>query len=173
MEEILGAIRTSLAGGNWLGAIVLALTLPDICGKLEGTNKSSSARYCEWFEKYLTQYKGYLSGSDCYALRCSFLHEGSDNIETQRSRDVLDRFIFMTGGPHCFYFSKSKFGDSKYDGKDVLVLNLQSFCHDIVEAVEKWLLNSVGDQTIEQNLDNMLKINEPGFAINKAIRFGQ
>ncbi len=77
MERIIKSIEKSVENKNWYSALVLALTLPDICGKFEDKGKSSSKRYSEWFDKYLgEEYDGYLSGNDCYALRCSFLHEG-------------------------------------------------------------------------------------------------
>ena len=86
MEKILQSIENSLKNQNWYSALVLSLIIPDICGKFEDNDKSSSQRYPEWFEKYLgKKYDGYLSGSDCYALRCSFLHEGLNKITQQRA----------------------------------------------------------------------------------------
>lgn len=97
MEKILQSIEYALQNENWYAAITVALIIPDICGKFEDSKKSSSKRYPEWFEKHLSQkYKGYLSGNDCYALRCSFLHEGSDEITHQRVREVLDYFVFTS-----------------------------------------------------------------------------
>ena len=37
----------------------------------------------------------FLSGADCYALRCAFLHEGRDEITDQRAGEVLDAFAFV------------------------------------------------------------------------------
>jgi hypothetical protein len=107
----------------------LSLILPDICGKFKDSNKSFSERYPEWFDKYLGErYNGYLSGKDCYALRCSFLHEGSDGISQQRARKVLDYFVFIPNGAHCNKLSNCHFGDPKYDGKEILQLSVSKFC---------------------------------------------
>jgi hypothetical protein len=77
------AIRKSLKEENWYAALSVALTLPDICGKLQNPDLGSSRRYVMWFNDYLKpMYTGkvgpdriehvFLSGEDAYALRCSY-----------------------------------------------------------------------------------------------------
>ncbi len=39
--------------------------------------------------------QAFLSGNDCYALRCAYLHEGSDNISQQNAKEVVDKFHFI------------------------------------------------------------------------------
>lgn len=167
MENILKSIENSLQNKNWYSALVLSLILPDICGKLEGNNKSSSERYPEWFNTYLgKKYDGFLSGNDCYALRCAFLHEGSSNIEKQRAKDVLDHFVFVSNGAHCNRFSNCYFGDPRYDGKNFLQLSVYNFCQDMIEATKQWL----NDTPVTKNLSEMLEIHENGFSIGNAIK---
>lgn len=167
MENILKSIENSLQNKNWYSALVLSLILPDICGKIEGNNKSSSERYPEWFDKYLGQkYYSFLSGSDCYALRCSFLHEGSSNIENQRAKDVLDHFVFVSNGVHCNRFSNCYFGDPKYDGKDFLQLSIYHFCQDMIAATKRWL----NDKSVTKNLYGILEIHENGFSIGNVVK---
>jgi hypothetical protein len=107
MKNIINAIEISLQSNNLYSALILSLVLPDICAKLEGSKRCSTERYPEWFDKYLgKKYEGHLSGHDCYALRCSYLHEGHGTIEErdasdkQRAKDVLDRFEFLASGAH-------------------------------------------------------------------------
>ena len=118
MENIIKSIEKSLRDKNWYSALILSLVLPDICGKFEDAGKSSSQRYPEWFDKYLGEkYKGDLSGKDCYALRCAFLHEGSSNIEGQNAKDEIDEFVFSSSEHHRTRISKCYFGNPRYDGK--------------------------------------------------------
>ena len=155
MDKVIKSIENSLKNKNWYSALVLSLILPDICAKLEGSNKSSSERYPEWFNTYLgKKYNGFLSGNDCYALRCAFLHEGSSNIEKQRAKGVLDHFVFVSNGSHCNRFNNFFFGDPKYDGKNFLQLSVNNFCQDMIEATKQWL----GDPTVTKNLSEMLEI---------------
>ncbi|MBN2771358.1 MAG: hypothetical protein JXR90_11740 [Spirochaetes bacterium] len=96
MDEIVISLKTALMNNNFTAALMIALAIPDICGKLE-EKKISSSRYIEWIDKYMdSKYCGMLSGNDCYALRCSILHEGSDDISTQKKKDILDKFYFTT-----------------------------------------------------------------------------
>ena len=72
-------------------ALALALTIPDVCGKVEYPHLSTSKRYKCWFDNYAKQYFTYrttklpeetnieyvwLSADECYALRCAVLHAG-------------------------------------------------------------------------------------------------
>lgn len=173
MENILISIEDSLQNKNWYSALILSLILPDICAKLEGSKKYSSERYPEWFNKYLgDKYSGFLSGHDCHALRCSLLHEGHSNIEERdakekrKTRDVLDRFVFISNGSHRIRLSNCQFGGSRYDGKDILLLSVTDFCQDMVKATKQWL----DDTTVTKNLAEMLEINENGFSIGNAIK---
>jgi hypothetical protein len=170
MRKLLKSIRKSLDNKNYYSALVLSLIIPDICGKLEHNNKNSSKRYPEWFDKYLgEQYKNYFSGEDCYALRCSFLHEGSGSTENQKVKDVLDRFVFISDGAHCNRFDNCLFGDSKYDGKNFLQLSTKIFCQDIIDATNKWLNDVKDNSSIQTNMAEMLDIHEGGFSIGGAI----
>src|SRR6266851_8533311 len=108
MNRFITAIRNATAQRNWYAALVTALALPDICGFLESPNVGSQQRYIRWFNQYLLgRYTGlvgeeshvFLSGEDCYALRCSYLHEGGDNIMRQRARAALESFRFVAPRP--------------------------------------------------------------------------
>lgn len=167
MENIIKSIANSLQNNNWYSALVLSLILPDICAKLEGSNDSSSIRYPKWFNTYLgKKYNGFLSGDDCYALRCAFLHEGTSSTETQRAKDVLDRFVFISDGAHCNRFNNCHFGDPKYDGKNLLQLSTRVFCQDMITATKQWLNNP----SVSKDLNDMLEIHENGFSIGGAIK---
>ncbi|WP_305843082.1 hypothetical protein [Photobacterium leiognathi] len=116
MQRFTSSIRGSLKTGNWYGALMTALTLPDICGKLETPDEYSKARSVRWLRQWIdpmyTRHIGadnrkhvFLSAEDCYALRCSFLHEGISKIEEQKARKALEDFHFITPLPgmniHC------------------------------------------------------------------------
>jgi hypothetical protein len=170
MKRILDSIKKSLENENWYSSLVMALIVPDICGKLEDDNKRSSKRYPEWFEKYLgNKYTNFLSGNDCYALRCSFLHEGSGDTEKQKAKEVLDHIVFIPRGGHCNMLSDCYFGDSKYDGKSILQLSTFQFCQDIIDATNKWLNDVRDNETIQKNITELLDIREGGFNIGNVI----
>jgi len=160
MEKLTHALKCSIEQKNWYSAVILALTLPDICGKIEYPGECSGTRYKKWCEKYLepkyTDQIGpahmecihkFLSGSDCYALRCALLHEGSDDITEQRARESLDRFHF-TAPPE----SGSMHRNQK---NTVLQLQVDSFALDVIDSINEWLFE-IHDDTVKKNKLNEL-----------------
>lgn len=84
---------------DYRALLALALTLPDICGRIEYPDLGVGSRYRLWFDAYV--YKSFFEvkppyGSDpqfqevletvkfdgdfCYALRCAYLHSGDLNV---------------------------------------------------------------------------------------------
>ncbi|MBR7033053.1 MAG: hypothetical protein IKI03_05430 [Clostridia bacterium] len=74
----------------YFAALAIALMLPDICGMAKYHSKGK-ARYIDWFDEYVGRYEKspgddtmpYLSGEVVYSLRCSFLHQGTPNIQKE------------------------------------------------------------------------------------------
>jgi len=91
-----------------------------------------------------------LSGEDCYALRCSLLHEGKDVISGQRCRRALDSLLFVAKGPHCNYF--------KVNGHKFLQLNVRRFCEDVCSSIETWLTDVGSDSIVQNRLAETVKI---------------
>lgn len=167
MQQIISSVYRALETQNWYAALFVSLTLPDICAALEH-GKTSGSEYSDWFEKHLPQYKGFLSGNDCYALRCSLLHEGKDDISDQRKREVLEHYVFLTEGSHCNLFQDCVFNGVK---KSFLQLNVQTFCGEMCEAVQRWLSGSAGNPVIQDRLKRNIEIHEPGYTYVGAITF--
>ncbi len=136
MQQFVDAVRQAIATSNWVSALTTALALPDICGWLETPDVKSQKRYEIWFDTYmLGRYTAhaehvFLSGADCYALRCALLHEGSDSTERQRARQALTQFRFVVPRP----------GDTVHCNQvgSLLQLQVDLFCEDICEGVEEW-----------------------------------
>lgn len=143
MRHLVAAVRAAVEERNWYAALALALTLPDIAGRLESPGEGSQRRYVAWCDRFLVprythpvgadrREHTFLSGRNCYALRCALLHEGSDAIDDQPAREALESFVFL-GKPmngsmvHC----------NQSDGK--LQLQADIFCEDLCKGVEAWL----------------------------------
>lgn len=168
MQNIVDSVYSALKNEDWYAALFVSLTLPDICSALEHGN-TSGEKYADWFEQNLSQYKGFLSGNDCYALRCSLLHSGKDDISDQRKQEVLEHYVFLTKGSHCNLFKDCVFNGEK---KSFLQLNTQIFCKDICKAVEDWLVSSSANSAIQARLKDTIEIHEPGYTYKGVIKFG-
>lgn len=116
--SLIDEIESCLENELYLAALCLALTLPDICGRAEYSDKMSIAgRYIGWYNKYMDQYHQgtspyaadmpYLSGEVVYNLRNSLLHSGNPNINSKKVKQEecqIDRFELC--------FEKSFSGDT-------------------------------------------------------------
>ena len=161
MNEIIEALRSSIASRNWYGSLFIALAVPDICGYLEFPKKGFGARYKGWFDKYmLPRYRGnighktetvtILSARDCYALRCALFHQGMDDITTQPVQEVLKGFHF-TEPPRSGRYHLQKFGN-------VLQLQIDIFCLDVIDGVRAWCEDIEGNQDVVQRAGKLLKV---------------
>jgi len=161
----------SLESRNWYAALFMALVIPDISGALEHPNEKSGVRYINWYNKYmLPKYSSvmgplqelhvFLSGDDCYALRCSLLHEGTADIEKQRNSKILESVHFNEpsdkgGMLHC------------NQSKNVLQLQVDIFCNDFIGGAHQWLSDVQGDAGIQARMQLLSEIHPafyfPGF----------
>ena len=154
MQQYLESIKLSLETNNHFGAIAMALTLPDICSKIEYEHikhLKNRERFCKWIDKYLSHIyimvledNGYedkiiLSAKDFYAARCSFLHEGSNITEHQSiligENNAIKSLTFM-----------SNVGGNFIKNGDFLVFDVIYFCTTVIEAVERWIVDIGKDE---------------------------
>lgn len=90
--KLIEEINTALSHNLYFAALSLSLTLPDICGKAEYPDKSSTNRYKLWYDEYIGKYEKspsvegapdmpYLSGEIVYNFRSSLFHQGNPNLD--------------------------------------------------------------------------------------------
>lgn len=162
MEIFIKSIKLAVINQNWYGALIISLILPDICGKIEFPNKKTSIRYPEWFDKYVMQkyklgdcYKEggsiFMTGKDCYALRCALLHEGHQDLREQRVSEKLQKINFVVPNRQTNRH-KINFSNVEYQ------LEVDKFCLDICAGAEQWLIDVSTNYDIQGRLGNLLKI---------------
>jgi hypothetical protein len=164
------AIEVSLETKNWYAALLVALTLPDICGYLENPEEKSSRRYVKWFNSYMTpkytkrigpsrEEHIFLNGNDAYALRCSYLHSGTFHTDNEWIRDALNKFRFVTTPNNQeVHLNQSD---------QTLQLQVDLFCLEICEAVREWSENNKNNTDILNLTETMIEIEHlvNGFAL--------
>lgn len=123
MDSVVSEVRCCLESGNYRAALVLALTIPDICGLVEHPEcrKKSKKRYVAWFNDHiLVNYakkftpeggvsESYFDGDMCYSLRCKLLHEGNNQIDVKS--------INVSGGKSCRFEFRLIVGGSDSHGR--------------------------------------------------------
>jgi hypothetical protein len=157
IDKIKTSVLIALENKNYYAALVLSVTIPDICGKLEYPEKSSKERFKLWFDRYLKHFYEkevcgkkniFMTASDCYALRCSILHEANEDITNQKSQDTLRKIKFQEG--------VSVHRLRTY--KNVLGLSVDLFCREICFGVDSWLNDIIDNKEVVERINLMLKI---------------
>lgn len=98
VRKIIASVRDAVSKECWIPALVTALTIPDLLGRVEtsgSNNVSVGKRYKAWFTEHVehryadhhgwgTDYralKPYFNADMCYDLRCMVLHQGNSRIK--------------------------------------------------------------------------------------------
>lgn len=102
MEEKIKDIRNALDNECYLSGLALALTLPDICGKVMFRGKKGRNVYIDWFDEFVSPYyQGdgtdlyeitKFDGTACYSLRCAYLHSGNADLKEQNPSLKINQF---------------------------------------------------------------------------------
>ena len=161
MKKFIHAVEFDLKTNNWYAALALSLTFPDVCGRLEAPDEAVGKRYVKWYDRFmLAKYSMnngphnhvFLSGQDCYLLRCTYLHEGGGSI-VGKSKAVLDHFHFISppGNNRTYH---------KIQRDKVLLLQVDVFCRDMVEGVKEWERLTATDPDIILRKSELLKIHD-------------
>lgn len=169
MKKIIQSAYDALSSNNQYGSLFIALTIPDICVALE-QGGSSGERYSAWFENNLIDYKNFLSGKDCYALRCALLHQGKADISDQSKKDILEHVVFMEpqSTTHRVLFKNVSINGNE---KSFLQLNVSMFVVDICKAAEAWLKSKINDEKIQGRVKETIEIHKVGYRYMNAIQF--
>jgi len=96
----------------------------------------------------------FLCGKDCYALRCSYLHEGGDNILGQtRARKALDDFHFITppGNGNSIHCNQSN---------STLQLQVDIFARGMADSVDAWAAAVALDAQIQERMKVLLTVHD-------------
>lgn len=162
MKRFTNSLRSSVENKDWYVSLTSALTLPDVCGRLIDPGARSQARYAAWFDQWMRQ--NYIverfgrpdeclfTGNDCYALRCSYLHQGEPDITGQRAREALDGFHFVAPPPG-WRIHRNRLSNS-------LQLQVDIFCNEMADAVDQWEASIMGCAEIKERMTGLLFVHE-------------
>lgn len=153
VEEIEKTIKT----GAYIASLHLALTLPDMLGKLIYP-ESEKNKYVRWFDENVRDlHFGYLhsenpfnhdddyprmTGKICYALRCKLFHEGHNDIGQRNDINIQEFVLSLSDNTFLFgnYAGKEPIWD-KYDfEKDYVPTN--NYLYISARGLAEELLNA-------------------------------
>lgn len=159
MEAILREIERALSAQLWYAAIVLTVTLPDICASLEARPNArpdgQRARYKSWYNKHASAMLG-LSADDCWNLRCGVVHEGRYSHKGMKGNYERVAFTLPDGaGVHNIVLQTPSY--------KVLSLHLPIFCQEMMDGVRVWFEKKRNDPVVQVNLERLVQVRPNGY----------
>jgi hypothetical protein len=160
MEPILQEIEKALNAKLYYLAIVLAVTLPDICAALEASDgRTSSTRYKAWYKADLAGKVWFLTEDDCYSLRCGVVHQGQFGVAGSQ----YDRVAFFMPHPdpsRTLVIRGTRFGTAP--NEIIYTYSAVEFCQHIIDAVRLWAANKTSDVNVQKNLPKLIQYRPNG-----------
>ncbi|MDA2730454.1 hypothetical protein PDR34_11750 [Bacillus cereus] len=177
MDKLIKEIMNSLDNKNYLSALALTLTLPDICGKIAYPEiKGVRERYAQWYNEYIHKFENpdgmedvdRFDGDAVYKLRCNFLHDGSSDIREymrgKYNQTESKDFVFELTDTITSY--SKDWEDNEDDCNIRIQIGVIDFCRKMCWTAENFY-NKNSEQDIFNNiiisddLYKVLRLNEP------------
>jgi len=162
LDKLIKEIMSSLDNKNYLSALALTLTLPDICAKIAYPKmKCVGERYTQWYNDYIYKYEstdelgnlGKVDGRAVYELRCKLLHDGSSDIgeymKKQKREKEPTNFVFELTDTITSY-SKS-WEDNEDDHSIRIRIGVNDFCFKVCSTAKNYY-NQYSKQDIFNNI---------------------
>jgi hypothetical protein len=171
ISSILDEIDKAIEAKLYYLAIVVALSVPDICACLEFDPDEPSwadkKTYSKWCDENITFDS--VAGIDLYYIRSGVIHRG--HFHHQKSR--FNRIMFI--GPESAFKAHdimltvnpgSSFGgidvkDLRLEGK-VLMFDVLRFCGTVSDAARKWSIAKKNDSNVQRNLPLLVRYRPNG-----------
>jgi len=161
MQRLLDSLQTAVRNRNWNAALFIAMSIPDICGRIEWPELAGSGnarkRFTRWFEKCIGGcISTVLSADDFYLLRCALVHEGSSNFHGRSIGHVsfLAPRTDGTRGPHDVTLYRS------------MCLQVDIVCFAMCTAAREWLEGWSQDPAKRRDLELSMLYIEDNSATN-------
>jgi hypothetical protein len=155
IDVVLNEIEQALHAQLFYLAIVMALTVPDICAALEDRNgRTKSDRYKTWYRANLGDKYPFMTADDCYSLRCGVIHQGrmGSGENSQYGRVI---FTIPDGRGNVFHRNIIN---------DALNLDTVRFCRDVIGAARSWYKENQNNPHVVSNLPNLVQFRPNGIA---------
>ena len=140
MDMILQEIERALNAGFYYLAVVMALTLPDICAALASPNGDTDPRkYKNWYTKNLAGRFQMVTADDIWSLRNGVLHQGRCGHPNMQFARII--FTLPEGQ-----------GNRLLGGailNDALSLDAVEFCHAVIQSVQTWFAANQNDPNVK------------------------
>jgi hypothetical protein len=159
LHRYLADIHHAMNAGAFYSALALSVAIPDICGGIEYPDEKKVAkRYQDWFDQCCYMLQSYLTAADCYAIRCSYLHQGIDEFGgSSASAARLTHIDFTVGkaaGGWSLSFLPSEQG---LRAKGAVRIPVEDFCRDMTTSANTWWKSRSSDPRVTSALARLIE----------------
>jgi hypothetical protein len=154
LDAALDDVDRALGAGVWYAALVVALTIPEVCAALESPDGTGgSTRYKAWYDTHMAPAYPRLTADDCYSIRCGVLHQG----RMGRPGMQYARVLFTVPNARRMFFHNNIMNDA-------LNLDLVTFCNDLTAGAQRWYAGKQTDEVVARNAPNLVQLRAGGLA---------
>lgn len=170
LASILQDIQKALDAKLYYPALIVTLTLPEICAGMTLTPSENTVKkehYIKFVETYAPNIDNALglSGDECFQLRCGMVHRGGSAMHPQNN---LTHYIFTI--PES---EQKLHGATLEVGEWVAkTLDLIAFTEVMIGAVYEWFEKNRNNQAVHQAASEVLSVRPEGlppFIIGKPL----
>ncbi|MDS0528471.1 hypothetical protein NNC19_22535 [Clostridium sp. SHJSY1] len=176
MEAKFKDIRNAIDNGSYLSALALALTLPDICGKVMFQGKKGRSVYIDWFNefvypyyqsnnKYADKYEGTeFDGIACYCLRCAYLHSGNTDLGESNLHIKINQFdlCISSNKDSGVYVDMRGIITSNFSSEKIyrVRLDVRRLCKTLCDVAEKYYKDHVDKELFIEHKIRIINMEE-------------
>lgn len=154
MNVLTEEIDRALSAELYYLALVLTLSLPDVCAALESADGQTNAlKYKAWCDTWVSPAYPQMTSVDLYSMRCGVVHQG----RLGHPKMQYARVLFTLPNAHNNVFHQNIINDA-------LNLDAVIFCRDMAGAVARWYAAKQNDPNVTANLPRLVQFHEHGLA---------
>jgi hypothetical protein len=156
MDMLYQEIQKALDARLFYLAVVVSLTIPDICAALQSPNaETENKKYKNWCNAYILKKYPKVTAEDLYGLRNGVLHTGRSENKSMK----LSRIAFTLPTPpmrstHDIWVNNFYFIDAAI------------FCNDMIESGKKWQEDKKDDPNVLTNMTRLVQLRPNGWIDN-------
>jgi hypothetical protein len=158
LASVLTDVNRCIDAKLYYPALLVALTLPEICSalKLDNSVFVKQEHYVPFVDKYTTPAALGCDGLMCYRLRGGIVHRA--NL-AGHNKIGADNIIFTVPESNQWIQGISIVikNEDGSDNKKAPYFDLKTFCGTLVEAVFAWYEDNQNDPKVKENMENLIR----------------
>jgi hypothetical protein len=154
VEGLLREIEKAMTAELYYLALLLTLTLPDVCSALEQSDGRAAGKkaYKAWYKINIHDVIGGLTPDEAYELRSTVVHQSRAlGSEARNYSRILFTMKSTTRIDSCIL-------------NDAMMFDAEMFCGRWISMVRQWIEKTKTNPTVQGHLPSLLQVRPSGLA---------